>query len=208
MTNLTLSRRGLILGASALTLAGCGSILGPSSPPPQIYLLQPQFGPVDAPTVKWQLAVGMPSSDDSLDRQRIALHRGLTMDYYADAQWTDEAPKVIQTLFVEAFEKSGHIGAVGRDSDGIHAEYLLQMELRDFEARYDNGDAAPEIAVDIVAHFLKLPGREALSTLEASKTVRASANSIPAVVEAFNEATGQVVEQIVAWALRVPGGGK
>jgi cholesterol transport system auxiliary component len=202
----SLSRRGLLMGGVALTLAGCGSLIGPTNPPAKLYLLQPALGPVDAPTVSWQLAVEEPTSDDSLDRQRIAIYRGDMMDYYADAEWTDEAPKLIQTLLVQAFEKSGHISAVARDSDGLHADYLLQLELRDFEARYDTPDGAPVVLVNIVARMLKAPGREVVATLNSSHQARASENKIPAAVAAFNQATGEALEEIVGWALRAPGG--
>jgi cholesterol transport system auxiliary component len=202
---LSFSRRGLLLGGAALTLSACSGIIGPSGPPAQLYLLNPSFGPVDGPTVSWQLAIEQPTSDDSIDRQRIAIYRGDTMDYYADAQWTDEAPKVIQNLLVQAFEKSGHISAVARDSDGLHADYLLQSELRDFEARYDSPDGAPTITVTIVARLLKAPGREVIATLNSSHQARASENKIPAAVAAFNQATAQALEEIVGWALRAPG---
>lgn len=202
-----LSRRAILLGGAALTLTACSGIIGPQSPPAQIYLLKPSLGPVQRPNVLWQLAVGEPTCDDSLDSQRIAIYRGQTMDYYADAQWTDEAPKVIQTVLVEAFEKSGRISGVARDTDGIHADYLLQMELRDFEARYDNGDAAPTIAVNIVARLLKLPARELVATMTSNHLVPASANSIPAAVAAFNQATSAALEEIVEWTLRAPAAG-
>lgn len=202
---LSLSRRGLLLGGAAVTLAACGGILGPTNPPAQIYLLQPNFGPVNGPTVSWQLAVEQPTAIDSLNRQRIALYRGDVMDYYADAEWTDQAPALVQTLIVQAFEKSGHISAVARDSDGLHADYLLQSELRDFEARYDSPDGAPNVVVTIVGRLLKTPGREVIATVNSSHQQRASENKIPATVEAFNVATAQCLEEIVGWALRAPG---
>jgi cholesterol transport system auxiliary component len=203
---LTFNRRGLLLmGGAAVLLSGCEGIIGPSGPPAQLYLLRPALGPVDGPTVSWQLAIEEPTSGDAIDRQRIAIFRGQTMDYYADVQWTDEAPKVVQGLMVEAFEKSGHISAVARDSAGLHADYLLQSELRDFEARYDTPDGAPNVMVTIVARMLKAPGREVIATLISSHQARASENKIPAAVDAFSQATGQALEEIVSWALRAPG---
>jgi cholesterol transport system auxiliary component len=148
---------------------------------------------------------GWPTAIDSLNRQRIAIYRGDIMDYYADAEWTDQAPALVQALIVQAFEKSGHISAVARDSDGLHADYLLQSELRDFEARYDTPDGAPTIVVTVVARLLKAPGREVIATLNSSHQARASENKIPAAVEAFNQATAQALEEIVGWALRAPG---
>ena len=82
MTNysahLPLSRRGLLVSSTALLLlSGCGGLIGPSNPPPQIYVLEPDLhGLSDVPEVSWQLAVGTPDASESLDATRIALHRG------------------------------------------------------------------------------------------------------------------------------------
>src|SRR5436305_2765007 len=106
------TRRGILLGGVALTLSGCGgNLIGPPSPAPQIYVLHPEFaGVTDAPSVGWQLVVAAPVAPASLDVERIALERAPNvMDYYANAQWADRLPLVIQTLLVEAFEKSGKI---------------------------------------------------------------------------------------------------
>jgi cholesterol transport system auxiliary component len=192
--------RALLIGAT-LALAGCS--IGPSSPPAQIYVLEPPFAAqTDVPMSGAQLAVAAPDLANVLDTQRIALSRGQNMDYYADAQWTDNTARLLQTLLVEAFEKSGKIGSVGRDSDGIHADYILDTELRDFAAHYAGADGAPTITVDIEAKLVTSDRRTVVATLDASKTAPASANSVPAVVAAFNQATGAALEDIVGWTLR------
>src|ERR1700733_4710411 len=116
------TRRSLLLAAAAtLALAGCGSLLGPSNPPAQIYRLQPDFPPsgAEGPPDSWQLAVSAPDVSRTLETDRIALLRGARMDYYADAQWNDSVPRLVQQLLVEAFEKSGRIPAVARESGGL-----------------------------------------------------------------------------------------
>ena len=203
-TNFAPSRRALLLiGAAGVVLAGCG--IGPSNPPAQIYVLDPDFASLpDAPKVDWGLAIARSDVADVYDTERLALQRGQTMDYYADAQWTDSVPRLLQSLLVEAFEKSGRIGAVARDSGGVHGDYVLTTEIRHFEAQYDSGNAAPNVVVDIEAKLLTLPRRDVVATLDSSHQVRAAENSVPAVVAAFNQATGAVLEEIVAWSLRAP----
>jgi cholesterol transport system auxiliary component len=204
-TNFAPSRRALVLIATAsLALAGCG--IGPTNPPAQIYVLDPDFTALpDAPKVDWGLAVARPDVADVHDTERLALQRGQTMDYYADAQWTDSAPRLLQSLLVEAFEKSGRIGAVARDSGGVRGDYILTGEVRHFEAQYDSGNAAPNVVVDIEAKLLTLPRRDVVATLDSTHQVRAAQNSVPAVVAAFNQATGAALEEIAAWTLRAPG---
>lgn len=199
----TMRNTALLLAAPILLgLAGCGSLIGPSNPPPQIYVLNPTFAPVDAPTVSWQLSVERPDAADVYDTQRIAILRDGVMDYYADAQWTDETEPLLQRMLVTGFEKSNHIPAVARERDGMHADDILQIEVRNFVARYDNDDGAPTADVELVAKLLTADRHMVIATLDSHHQAPASGNSIPAAVAAFNVATGQAVDEIVAWTLR------
>lgn len=196
------TRRGLLLsGAATLLLAGCGSLLSPSNPPAQIYVLDPGFSAMSGSRVDWALVVAQTDVPNVYDTERLALERNQTMDYFANTQWTDGTPRMLQSLMVEAFEKSGRIGAVARDSGGVRGDYILASELRHFEALYDQGDGAPQINVDIVVKLLSLPRRDVVATHDSVQQVRATANSVPAVVQAFNEATRAALADVVQWAL-------
>jgi len=198
-------RRHLVLGAaSLLVLSGCGSIIGPSGSPPQIYRLAPELPPAagGAP-VSWQLAVAPPNTTQTLDTVRITLVRGETMDYYADAQWNDTVPRLVQSLLVEAFEQNGRIEAVASESAGLRANYVLVTDIRDFDAQYDSANGAPNVVVEIEAKLVGGRGN-VVSSLDARQTARASQNSVAAVVAAFDQATGAALAQIVTWALKAP----
>ena len=201
---LSTSRRGLLVaGASALVLAGCGNLIGPSGPPAQIYVLQPTLGPLqDAPHVSFQLVVAEPNASESLDTIRVALIRGQMMDYYANAQWTDAVPHLVQTFLVQAFEGSGKIGAVASSTDGIRADYVLATEIRNFEAKYASDNGPPTIVVDIVARLLTIDHRDVIATLYSHHEAPAARNDIPSVVAAFDQATGASLEEIATWTLR------
>ena len=198
------TRRQMVLaGAALLMLAGCGSLLGPSGPPLQLYRLRPAFPAAGGPSVSWQLAVARPSAPQSLDTERIALMRGAMMDYYADAQWNDSAPRLVQSLLVEAFEKSGRILAVAGESGAVHADYTLECEIRDFDAQYASDNGAPMIVVEIEARLLG-PHGTVVASLDAKQTAPASANSVPSVVAAFDQAVSATLAQIVTWTLTAP----
>jgi cholesterol transport system auxiliary component len=197
--------RRYLAGGLALLLAGCGSLLEPSNPPLQIYLLRPQLEALpDAPKVSWQLAIARPEMARTMDTERIALTRAATMDYYADAQWSDAASRLLQQLLIESFEKSGRILGVGQDAGEVRTDYMLQTEVRDFEAHYDSENGPPQVVVALSAKLIEARSRDVIGSFTTSHSIAASQNSVPAVVDAFNAATAAVLEDVASWTLRAP----
>jgi len=204
--SLIVDRRQVILGGGAMVLSACGSLqLIPKPQTPQLYLLRPQIMPPMGTSVSWRLAVGIPDAAASLDTARIALSRSATtMDYYANAAWDDRLPLLLQNLLIETFDASGRIISVGRDTGGLETDYLLQAELRNFEAHYDTPDGPPKIIVSIQAKLARMPQREIVATLNANQQAQASANNLDSVVMAFDQATAPAIAQIAAWTLAQP----
>src|SRR5262249_29492519 len=95
-------------------------------------------GPADG-----ELAAGGRAADGR-DSARIALsHNPFTLEYYAKAAWTDNAPGMIQSLLVESFERTGKIIAVGPESAGLRPDFTLKTDLREFQAIYTGDDPVP-----------------------------------------------------------------
>ena len=196
------SRRSVLAGAGAVFVSGCSSIL-PTPAPVQLYVLRPDMMPPAGPPVRWRLSVAAPDATAALDTTRIALIRSATtMDYYANSAWPDRAPLIVQRLMVEALESSGRIQSVDRDTAGIASDYLLETELRNFEARYDAG--GPQVLVTIQAKMVQIPERVIVASLTASQRATAGANTVDSVVLAFDQATGAAIAQIAGWALALP----
>ena len=196
----SLSRRHAILGVGALALAGCAVLRGPTIP--QLYVLRPQVPASMGPRVSWRLGVAMPDAVASLDTARIALMRSTTtMDYFANAAWTDRITLILQRQLIQAFDSTGRILSVDRDTSGLEADYVLQTEVRDFQARYETPDGAPQIVVNIQAKVARMPQREIAANLNATQQMMAAANDIDSIVVAFNQATGAAIGQIVAGTL-------
>jgi cholesterol transport system auxiliary component len=195
-----LSRR-LVLVGIALAPAGC-SVLPGGSAPPKLYTLTPATNfPPGGSDVAWQLLIDEPASAAALDTERIALSRSpTTVDYFADAAWTDRAPLMVQELLVQSFENSGRIAAVARQSLTLRADYLLRPELRHFEADYGTA-ATPEAHVQIAVKLVKASDRTIVASRRFDAKAPAAQNSMPAIVDAFNAAFHQVARQIVDWAL-------
>jgi cholesterol transport system auxiliary component len=197
-----LSRRAII-GGAALVASGCSVLRGPVIP--QLYVLRPQVPAVTGPRVTWRLAVAQPDAAASLDTPRIALTRSpTTMDYFANAAWTDRVPLLLQRELIQAFDASGRILSVDRDTSGLEADYVLQTEIRDFQARYDTPDGAPQIVINIQAKLARMPQREIAANLNVTQQAAAAANDLDSIVRAFNQASGAAIAQIVMGTLAMP----
>jgi cholesterol transport system auxiliary component len=195
------SRR-LVLAALGLAPAGCTSLLPTGGAPPKLYTLTPAADfPADGLPVSWQLLVDVPASDAAIDSDRIALRRSPTsVDYFADAAWSDRAPAMVQTLLVQSFENSGRITAVARESLGLRADYILRPELRHFEADYA-GSGAPTVHVELGVKLVKMPERSIVAAWHCDTMAPAAQNQVPAIVDAFNVALGEALRKIVEWTL-------
>ena len=201
-----ITRRQAILAGAVPFIAGCGGIqLLPTPMQPQLYVLRPSIVPPEGMPVRWRLAVGTPDASASLDTERIALSRtATTMDYFANAAWTDRVPAMIQRLLLQTFDASNRIVAVSRDTAGIENDYLLETEIRDFEARYETPDVAPPVVVTIQARLARMPQREIIAGVNVRQQAQATANGLDAIVLAFNQATGAAVAQVANWTLTAP----
>lgn len=207
------TRRQLLLGTAAFALAGCADLKGIVGPPPapQLYVLRPPLPTAAAGApLRWQLIVAIPEANASIDTSRIALHPTAgTIDYYANAAWADRAPLLLQSLLLEALENTRRI-SVARDTAGIVADYVLQTELREFQANYDappvagQPGSAPHISVQIEAKLMALPDHRLIGALNVMQRADAQGNSMESIAAAFNQALGAAIAQIVDWTLRTP----
>ena len=195
----------LLLAGTALPLSACG-LLPKVSEPVDLYTLTPKTTfPESLPKVTWQLAVEEPVAPSSLDTPRIALqHSLLTLEYYAKASWTDNAPAMVQTLLIESFETTGSIRGVGRDAISLRADYLLKTDLRAFQAVYDEGDPVPTIWIRLNAKLVKIPERRIVDSKTFERKMKADSGKLADVVRAFDDTLGKVLKEIVVFTLSAP----
>jgi cholesterol transport system auxiliary component len=196
-----------VCAAAAVALAGCQALsaIDSAAEPTDLYTVTPKSTfASDLPAVFWQLAVEVPAAGASLNTGRIAIAMTPTSsDYYAKAAWTDRAPLMVQTRIVDSFENTRKIVAVARESIGIRANYVLQPDLRNFEALYYYG-GTPVVRVRIIAKLVRMPDRQIIGVGSFENCVRARADKVPKVVEAFDQALGSVIKRLVSWTLRTP----
>jgi cholesterol transport system auxiliary component len=98
---------------------------------------------------------------------------------------------------------------VGRDSSGLTPDYLLETELREFEAHYAEADEQPPTAgVSLVAKLVKMPGRQIIGSMHAAEQASAARNDLASIVDAFDTAAGNILAHVVVWTLQVIGRGR
>ncbi len=188
------------LAVLLLSLAACG--LPGTGEPPRLFVLSPKstFDP-SLPRADVQMLIEQPVAAAGLNTTRIALsRRPLSLEYFARASWSERAPLMVQTQLIESFERTKKILAVGRESIGLRADYILKTELRDFEAVYQ-GDRPDVAHVRINAKLVRMPDRAivATETFDWKEPIRS--DQIEAIVEAWDEAAGKVMKRTVEWTL-------
>ncbi len=198
-----LSRRALAPAFLGLA-AGCTRLF--SGPAPKLYRVTAAAGfPPDLPHRAGQLLIEMPQAAGGLDTRRIALSRSpVSLDYFADAEWTERVPQLVQTALVDSFENSGAVAVLGRDSAGLRADFLLRSEIRRFEADYGTAAGPPVARVAIVVRLVRLPAGAIIADTLFAARVPAQANTMPDIVAAYDAALGQVLKRIVLWTLANP----
>jgi len=192
-----------LAGAAVMALAGCARLF--VAAPGHLYRLSAESAyPATLPRVTAQLLVDLPQAPAGIDTTRIALSRSpLSLDYYADSEWTDAVPALVQTLLLASFENSGAITAIDRESIGLRADFVLKTEIRDFEAVGEAG-GPPKVWVAIIARLVAMPQREIIAQASFERHVPAAAIDVPAVVAAFNAAADAVTRDIVVWTVTNP----
>ncbi len=193
-------RRFLVLSAGGL--AGCG-LVPDVNKPLTLYTVKPKLALAEPPAkVGWQLVVAEPDAERDIDTTRIALTRTANViEYFADGNWSDTAPKMVQAKMIEAFESTNAIVAVGRDAAGLRADYVLQCDLRDFQADYTAAGGAPSAHIRLIAKLVQMPDRRITRTVSAEASAPAGGKDLAAIVVAFEQALGQVLSKIVAGIL-------
>lgn len=198
---MSLSRRHLLVLAGAAPVLGACGIVPKVNQPLNLYSLSPKVAEIASPPpTDWQLVVATPAAGADLGTNRIALSRATNrIEYFAEGVWADAAPALVQAKLIEAFETAVPRLAVGRDAAGLKPDFILQSDLRDFQAVYAGANA--EVAVKIAARLVKMPERRIMGTITAQARVPGSGGGLPGVVAAFETALGNVFAELIPGVL-------
>jgi cholesterol transport system auxiliary component len=194
----------LRLGAIALaaaSLAGCISLL-PKSKPAELYRFGTPPAAAVAPVAANAIGVFWGGGDFQREAagDRILTVTGGRAAYIAQSRWVAAAEVLWQQAVDAAFEaKAGHVRLVPRGAPQP-TDYVLRLDVREFDARYDQGPkAAPNVVVRVHATLTRDRARTVVADQVFEAQVRAGDNRVSAIAAAFDRATGQVLDQVVGF---------
>ena len=193
------------MGLAAAALAGCVSLL-PKTKPAQLY----RFGAAhaaaaaEAPPAGGATAVGVFWANGSFQREsagdRILTVTGEKVAYIAQSRWAAPAETLFDQVVFESFDQAGgHVRLVPRGTPAL-TDFVLRVDVRDFEARYENGaTAAPTVLVRMHATLTRNRERAFVSDQLFEARARAGDNRVSAIVAAYDKALAEAVGQLIAW---------
>ena len=184
----------------SVACAGCSSLLESKQPVSEAYVLAPAPAPAAQSAAGGNpdvdLSIGRPGLAPGLDTQRIAVLKGRQLDYYRAARWGASAVEVVQTLLVDSLEDQRLFRSVTAEQTRVAGDYVLDVEVRDFQAEYAAQSAAPSVHVTMIGRLIRVVDRELVGTVNAEARSQAADNRLSAVVAAFESASQQVALEI------------
>jgi cholesterol transport system auxiliary component len=194
--SITMPTTRALAAAIAVAIAGTActsSLLDTELPPNTNYVLAP--APKAASTVartQADLSIGRPDLRPGLDSQRIAVLKGRQLDYYRSARWGDTATAVVQSMLVDSIEDQQLFRSVTAEQARVAGDYVLDVEVRDFQAEYASDDASPVVHVSMVGRLIRIVDRALVATLGSEAKDQAADNRMTAVAASFEVAAQKV----------------
>jgi len=199
-------KTGMIVALAVLAgAAGCSGGLHSDAPAAQVYVLR-ATAHTQADLIghgDYSLRVGRPLAGPGLDSDHIVLvqsdHR---MSYYVGSRWPSVLPQLLESMTVDTLRSSGAWSTVQDSASAFSSDYLLQIEIRRFEADYTDNAAAPDIHVVLDCTVGKRAGREILASFITEGSATAAANRLTDVTSAFEEAANKALASMAERTLR------
>jgi len=188
------------VAAVALALSACVSLL-PKAKPAHLYRFgQPAGSEATTAAVG---KVGVFRTNATFQREsagdRILTITGGKVAYIAETRWAAPAAVLWDEAVLAAFDADPGPARLISRGEPAAADYILRLDVRNFEARYDHGaKAAPSVLVRVRAALTKAD-RALVSEKIFETEVRAADNRVTAIVPAYDQAVARILKDVVAW---------
>ena len=190
------------LVAVCLTLGGCISLL-PKTKPSQLY----SFGvpaPASAPatpaagrlTVRLApIGFPIPAASD-----RILTTDGAEAAYVSGGRWLTSAANLFEAAVIQTFDTRSSAARLVARGELAPAAFVLKLDVRRFEARYEQGaSAAPTVQVEVYAALDSPSDATRDRDRIFVERIPAADNRLGPIVAAYDQAVGKVCADVVDW---------
>ncbi len=184
-----------------ITVSACTSLLPKPKPAPTVYRLSiPSISPTTLVKNSTVINIEFPQAPRALSGTDIVLSPdGRRLTAAASATWAEPVPNQIRHALIETLVDYDNITGV-IPKGGTRAPYRLNMQIRRFEAEFDNGEEfAPNALVQINAALTDTKSRKLIGIHSVNTDKRADTLSVSAIVNAQDEATQKAMKDIAIW---------
>ena len=147
-----------------------------------------------------QLIVAEPTALIALETRKFLIRPNPSDEpTFAKAEWSDNAPKLLQAKIIQTFENAGLSKTVSRPAEGLVADRQLALDIRKFQI-FTSPEPLAEI--EFAAKIMSDNGR----IVEAKvfhATVPAKEMNASSAATALDEAFGKSATELVIWAAGV-----
>lgn len=195
--------RTLAFAALSAGLGGCVSLL-PKSDPAQLYT----FGRGDAGATAPAAPVAGPRAGVLLAAvtfpraatgDQILTMTGTEAAYIAESRWIGPASVLFREAVERRFETAAQRSRLIARGDIGFSSLILRLDVRAFEASYPNGpETIPTVTVNVRARLTAADGRF-LDERSFVQQRPATENRVSTIVAAFDQATTEALDGVVAW---------
>lgn len=185
-------------GALALALlstaCSTGSLFDSDTPVPANYVLaaapaaQTSRSPIPV-----DVSISRPDMAAGLDSDRIAVLKGRELDYYRRVRWGSRALEVVQNLVVDSLENQKIFRSVTPEQARVAGHYVLDLQVRDFQAEYAPRSDIPSVHVTLVGRLIRVVDRQLVTTVQSEARVDAEDNRMSAVAAAFEASAHRAI---------------
>jgi cholesterol transport system auxiliary component len=195
-----LRNRSLVVLAAVLMCAcSTSSLFDSETPVPSNYVLASlpaATNRTETAASRADIAIGRPDVAPGLDTDRIAVLKGRELDYFRGTRWGGSVSALVQALLVSSLQDQQLFRSVTAEQARVASDYMLDIEIRDFQAEYAAAGGAPTVRVALLGRLIRIRDRELVDTLSVSATGVAVDNRLNAVVATFETVSQQVASEL------------
>lgn len=193
--------QGILSAAAALVVSGCVTLL-PKTKPVDLFRFGVTTEAVAAQPSTGAVGVFRASSlfqRESGGDQLLTVTEG-KVAYVAETRWAAPATVLWDAAVLSAFDSDpGRVRLISPGEAG-KIDYVLRLDVRNFETRYDRGPkAAPNVIVRVRASLTNGLNRTLTDERIFETRITAAGNRVSAIIPAYDKAVADVLTEIVAW---------